>query len=336
MVLTYCVFAGSLTNPEVLATCDSTCRPIWISCCSLIPKSWACADGIGRPNAIRVAASAAAATRSGRDGLRICLLSPYHSKRSVPYRSSGRRVPSSCSAGPRDHLPARRHGPRPRPGTPPSCGTIGAVKVTVRLFASYREAAGASRVELALKDGARGPAVWAALVARFPALARQPSPAGYAVNDEYVDGAPVSGGATAGLALIEISEQPIQFDRLLAAVADPRAGAVVLFLGVVRDNARGRRVDYLQYEAYETLARREVEHIAETIAGRWPGTRIAIAHRTGRLKVGEASVAISVSAPHRAEAFEAARFAIDALKQTVPIWKKEIWEGGEAWVGAEP
>ena len=221
--------------------------------------------------------------------------------------------------------------------------------VTVRLFASYREAAGASRVEIALKDGDRGPEVWAALVARFPALARQPSPAGYAVNDQYVDGTrvlrehdevalipPVSGGATAGLALIEISEQPIQFDRLLAAVADPRAGAVVLFLGVVRDNARGRRVDSLQYEAYETLARREMEHIAGTIAGRWPGTRIAIAHRTGRLKVGEASVAISVSAPHRAEAFEAARFAIDALKQTVPIWKKEIWEGGEAWVGAEP
>ena len=212
-------------------------------------------------------------------------------------------------------------------------------------------------MELALKDGDRGPAVWAALVARFPALARQPSPAGYAVNDHYVDGTrvlrehdevalipPVSGGATAGLALIEISEQPIPFSatdpghaaRLLAAVADPRAGAVVLFLGVVRDNARGRRVDYLQYEAYETLARREMENIAGTIAGRWSGTRIAIAHRTGRLKVGEASVAISVSAPHRAEAFEAARFAIDTLKQTVPIWKKEIWEGGEAWVGAEP
>lgn len=204
-------------------------------------------------------------------------------------------------------------------------------------------------MEVALKDGDRGPAVWAALVARFPALARLPSPSGYAVNDEYVDAAqvlrehdevalipPVSGGATTGLVLIEIGDHPVQVDRLLAAVADPRAGAVVLFLGVVRDNARGRRVDHLQYEAYERLARREMEKIAGSIAERWPGARIAIAHRTGRLKVGETSVAISVSAPHRAEAFEAARFGIDTLKQTVPIWKKEIWEGGEAWVGAEP
>jgi molybdopterin synthase catalytic subunit/molybdopterin converting factor small subunit len=223
------------------------------------------------------------------------------------------------------------------------------VKITVRLFASYREAVGARVVELALDNGDGGSAVWAALVSRFPALARLPKPSGYAVNDEYVHGTlalrehdevaiipPVSGGAVTRAALIEITDRPIQLDRLLGATADPGSGAVVVFLGVVRDNARGRRVDHLEYEAYDTLARREMEGIAEAIAARWPGARVAMIHRTGRLGVGEASVAISVSAPHRAEAFEAGRFAIDTLKQTVPIWKKEVWDGGEAWVGAEP
>jgi MoaE-MoaD fusion protein len=232
-------------------------------------------------------------------------------------------------------------------------GTIGAVKVKVRLFASYRDAVGVPVVELALERGSRGQTVWTALVSRYPALARLPAPSGYAVNDEYVDGGrplqendevalipPVSGGAVGSgprrPPVIEITDGPIALDRVLREVADPRSGAIVLFLGVVRDNARGRRVDHLQYEAYETLARREMETIATTIASRWPGTHVVMIHRTGHLQVGEASVAISVSAPHRAEAFEAARFAIDTLKRTVPIWKKEVWEGGEAWVGAEP
>lgn len=223
------------------------------------------------------------------------------------------------------------------------------MKITVRLFASYREAVGAPVVELTLNNGDGGPAVWAALVSRFPALARLPKPSGYAVNDEYVHGTralrehdevalipPVSGGAVARTALIEITDRPIQLDRLLEATADPGCGAVVVFVGVVRDNARGRRVDHLEYEVYDVLARREMERIAAAIAERWPGAHVAIVHRTGHLGVGEASVAISVSAPHRAEAFEAGRFAIDTLKQTVPIWKKEVWDGGEAWVGAEP
>lgn len=238
------------------------------------------------------------------------------------------------------------------------------MKVRVRLFASYREAAGSPVVEVPLEDGAGGPALWAALVARYPALASLPAPAGYAVNDEYVQETgplresdevalipPVSGGGGtprdpaaqgaraagegAAFPLIEITGRPISVDRLLEAAADPRAGAVVLFLGVVRDHARGRRVRHLEYEAYEALARRELERIASAVRERWPVARIAIVHRTGRLRVGEASVAIAASAPHRPEAFEAARFAIDALKRTVPIWKKEVWEGGEAWVGAE-
>ncbi len=235
------------------------------------------------------------------------------------------------------------------------------MNVTVRLFASYREAVGRPLVEVPLEEGADGKVLWAALVARYPALASLPAPSGYAVNDEYVPDPrpfresdevalipPVSGGsggsgteAPAGdpavrPPVIELTGAPISVDRLLRAVADPRAGAVVVFLGVVRDNARGRRVRYLTYEAYEVMARRECEKIASAMQARWPVTRVGIAHRTGRLGIGEASVAIAVSAPHRTEAFEAARYAIDTLKQTVPIWKKEVWEGGEAWVGTEP
>ncbi len=239
-----------------------------------------------------------------------------------------------------------------------------AVNIKVRLFASYREAVGASQVELPVHDDADGAALWTALVARYPGLRTLPPPSGYAIDDEYVSGnrplrgagevaliPPVSGGAgptparrgrrtaepdhppTRPVAVVELTDGPISTDRVLRAVADPRAGAVVLFLGVVRDNARGRRVDHLIYEAYETLARRELEKIAATVTERWPVTRVAIVHRTGRLGVGEASVAVAVSAPHRREAFEAGRYTIDTLKQVVPIWKKEVWEGGAAWVG---
>ncbi len=232
------------------------------------------------------------------------------------------------------------------------------VKITVRLFASYREAVGHSLVEVPLDPDADGPAIWAALVARYPRLASLPAPSGYAVNDEYTPAPgplresdevalipPVSGGdgrtptstdAATHAALITLTDAPISVDGVLAAVADPSAGAVVLFLGVVRDNARGRRVQHLTYEAYDVLARRELERIARDAAARWPITRVAITHRTGRLGIGEASVAIAVSAPHRAAAFDAGRFCIDALKLTVPIWKKEIWDGGAEWIGAEP
>jgi len=227
------------------------------------------------------------------------------------------------------------------------------VKITVRLFASYREAVGHSVVEVPLDHDADGPAIWAALVARYPRLASLPAPSGYAVNDEYTQAPgpfresdevalipPVSGGEgrvpATQAPVVMLTDAPISVDALLGAVADPSAGAVVLFLGVVRDNARGRRVQHLTYEAYDVLARRELERIAHEAAARWPITRVAITHRTGRLGIGEASVAIAVSAPHRDAAFEAGRFCIDSLKLTVPIWKKEIWDGGAEWIGAEP
>jgi molybdopterin synthase catalytic subunit len=123
---------------------------------------------------------------------------------------------------------------------------------------------------------------------------------------------------------------------VVARVEGPGRGGIVTFVGTVRDEARGRRIQHLEYEAYPEMALREMEKIATEAEGRWSGVRIAIAHRTGHLEIGELAVVIAAAAPHRAEAFEACRFAIDTLKQTVPIWKKEIATDGEYWVDERP
>lgn len=213
----------------------------------------------------------------------------------------------------------------------------------VRLFAAYREAVGAPAVDLELDGDATPARAWERLRHLHPALSRLPGPA-FAVGDRYVspdhplaDGdevtliPPVSGGAVH----VDLVHSPIQVDRLLRHVRHPHAGAVVLFLGTVRDNPDGPRVQHLDYEAYERMARAEMERIAGEVVRRWPVLGVALEHRVGRLEVGEVSVAVAVSAPHRREAFEAGRYAIDTLKVRVPIWKKEVWEGGSRWVGAE-
>ena len=117
-------------------------------------------------------------------------------------------------------------------------------------------------------------------------------------------------------------------------MAAPRHGAVVLFLGVVRENSpTGKTVEYLEYEAYAGMAEQEMEAIAAEIEVRWERSAIAIVHRTGRLTIGEASVGIAVATPHRAAAFEACHYAIDRIKETVPVWKKEVFSDGSQWVG---
>lgn len=135
-----------------------------------------------------------------------------------------------------------------------------------------------------------------------------------------------------------LTAEPIDARAVEAFVARPGAGAVVTFAGVTRDETDGRRIEWLEYEAYDDLARAALRALVAGVAARWPEARAAVVHRTGRVAIGQASVVIAVSAPHRAEAFEACRWLIDTLKSTVPIWKKDVWADGtaSAWVAGAP
>jgi molybdopterin synthase catalytic subunit len=134
---------------------------------------------------------------------------------------------------------------------------------------------------------------------------------------------------------IRVSRAPVAIGALVRAVRDPGAGAVVTFLGTTRNENAGRRVVRLEYEAFTRMAERELRRLATEARRRWPLRRIAIAHRTGVVPVGEASVGIAVSAAHRGEAFAACHWLIDRLKEIVPIWKKEHFRGGQIWIGAQ-
>jgi molybdopterin synthase catalytic subunit len=201
------------------------------------------------------------------------------------------------------------------------------------LFAGLRERAGFAERELV--GVARVGDVWPAL-----GLGDEPDGLLYAVNREYADRAheladgdevalipPVSGGA------FRITEQPLSLDDVVEEVADESAGAVATFLGTVRRESRGRTVIYLEYEAYADMAEDVMAQIAADLERRYDLWAVAMHHRVGRVEIGEPSVAIAVSAPHRADALAACREAIDTLKQTVPLWKKEVYEGGEEWLG---
>ncbi|MGD9906561.1 MAG: molybdenum cofactor biosynthesis protein MoaE [Vicinamibacterales bacterium] len=134
------------------------------------------------------------------------------------------------------------------------------------------------------------------------------------------------------LPAVAVTAAPLTLEALVRAVDGPGAGAVATFLGLVRDHNQGRRVLWLDYEAYAPLAERALARIVEEAQAGWPGARVAIHHRTGRLEIGEASVVIAVATPHRADAFAACRYAIERIKQIVPIWKHEHFEGGEVWI----
>jgi molybdopterin synthase catalytic subunit len=131
---------------------------------------------------------------------------------------------------------------------------------------------------------------------------------------------------------IQLTRDPLQRENLIARIAHPSVGGIVVFEGVVRDNARGKQIRYLEYEVYVEMAEQQIRAIIEEARERWQIERVAVAHRFGRLEIGEASVIIVVATPHRSEAFEACRFIIDTLKTTVPIWKKEVATNGESWV----
>jgi molybdopterin synthase catalytic subunit len=207
------------------------------------------------------------------------------------------------------------------------------VRVTVRLFAGLRERAGVARLEL--DDVARVEEVWARL-----ALGDEPAGVLYAVNREYAardrelrDGdevaliPPVSGGD------FRIAAEPLDLARATAEVETPEAGAIATFVGTVRRHSRDRDVQYLDYEAFEEMAEPMLARLADELAAKHEICKVAIHHRIGRVEIGEASIVIAVSAPHRAAAFDACREAIDTLKQTIPLWKKEVYAGGEEWIG---
>jgi molybdopterin synthase catalytic subunit len=136
--------------------------------------------------------------------------------------------------------------------------------------------------------------------------------------------------------MIDIVETDITIEPLVEHVRKHSNGAVVTFLGVVRGVSRGRNVLYLEYEAYREMAVRKMQQVTDEVHEKWAIYDIAMVHRVGHLEVGERSVAIAVGAPHRRAAFEACEYAIDRLKEIVPIWKKEVWEGGEAWIDDRP
>jgi molybdopterin synthase catalytic subunit len=151
-------------------------------------------------------------------------------------------------------------------------------------------------------------------------------------GDEVALIPPVSGGA----GLYRVTDEPLSLDEVVRAVGGESQGGVVTFTGVVRRHSRGKTIVRLEYEAYRPMAERKLAEIGDTITREIPGAQVAIVHRVGKLAVGDAAVVIAASAPHRAQAFDACRAAIDRLKESVPIWKKEIAEDGEEWVGLGP
>jgi MoaE-MoaD fusion protein len=222
-------------------------------------------------------------------------------------------------------------------------------RITLKLFATLRERAGGSEFDREFPEGTTVGEMWQTLKREFPALGGHRDTVGFAVNQEYVKGdfrpragdevafiPPVSGGGDAAwVGPITIAHGPIDAAALERAASDPAAGAIVTFAGTTRRENAGRRVIRLEYEAYEPMALSEMRKIAHEAGQRWPIVRIAIVHRVGVVEIGETSVAIAVAAAHRGEAFDACHFAIDRLKEIVPIWKKEYFEGGELWIGCQ-
>ena len=209
------------------------------------------------------------------------------------------------------------------------------MRVVVRLFAGLRERAGTGRRELDLDEGTTVGDVWSALD-----LGDEPAGLLYAVNRTYADRGqpldegdevalipPVSGGA------FRLTQAPVNLTSVVVEVVDDQAGAIATFIGTVRARSRGRDVIALEYEAYEEMAEEVMAGIADDLRARYELCKVAMAHRLGRVEVGETSVAIAVSAPHRQDALAACSDAIEALKAEVPLWKKELYEGGEEWIG---
>jgi molybdopterin converting factor subunit 1 len=225
------------------------------------------------------------------------------------------------------------------------------VQVKVIYFGILRELAGTAEERVEVAENATAGELFAELRTKHPQMERFASALALAVNLEYADKArvlqlndevalipPVSGGAPeeTQTAHCEIVHEAIRTEDVANAVRAGEDGAVIAFEGVVRNNTRGRRTLYLDYEAYVAMALKEMEGLAEQALREFKIRDIRIVHRIGRIEIGETSVLIVVASAHRAAAFEACRFAIDTLKKKVPIWKKEYFEDGAVWADGEP
>lgn len=219
--------------------------------------------------------------------------------------------------------------------------------ITLRHFAIIREAVGAESETRTVPDGTTAAAIAAQLSADYPRIAGLLRASPVMVNAAYADLdkplsegdevafiPPVAGGAE-DTARFVVTEAPLVPDAIAALVAAPEAGAIVTFIGTVRDHARGRAVRWLDYEAYAAGCTPIFAQIAAEMRARWQIVAVAIHHRVGHLAVGDASVVIAVSSAHRHDAFAASEYAIDQLKERAPIWKKEAYADGEVWIGAE-
>ncbi len=227
------------------------------------------------------------------------------------------------------------------------------MQVRVLFFGILRELAGQSSESLNLPEHACLSDVLKHYEARIPSLRNWSSSLAMSINEEYAVPQselhsgdeiallpPVSGGH--GDAAVEpgcaakIIRDKIDTPALLEKIKAPEDGAVVVFEGIVRNNSRGRRTLYLDYEAYEPMALKEMNGLIEQAVSRFSVREVAMVHRTGRLEIGETSVVVVVSSAHRGAAFDACRWLIDTLKRTVPIWKKEYFEDGAVWADGEP
>ena len=220
------------------------------------------------------------------------------------------------------------------------------MRVRVLFFGQLKEIVGLSQEDAELSEGARVEDLFERYGRRFPKLAEFRPSVAASLNQEYAEWRaplaagdevaflpPVSGGQQASVAedIFLLVREPIRSRELVESLKAPEDGAVVVFDGFVRNNFKGRQTLYLEYEAYEPMAYAKMRTIGGEIRAKVSIHRIAIVHRLGRLEVGETSVLIAVSSSHRAAAFDACRYAIDTLKRTVPIWKKEFFAGGAVW-----
>jgi molybdopterin converting factor subunit 1 len=220
------------------------------------------------------------------------------------------------------------------------------VKIDVLYFAVLRERLRTEAESLELEAGATVEAARARIASLHPEIAALLPQVRSAVNRQMVGSEhtlsdrdelalipPVAGGSGRKIAVLPT---PLSLDEVVAAVSGPEQGGIVTFTGTVRRNGQQPNVARLEYEAYGAMAEEVLAAIAAELESEWPGVRVAIHHRTGTLAVGEIAVVIAAAAPHRAEAFEACRAAIERLKQRAPIWKREIGEDGAVWVGLGP